>query len=136
MGVYTNKVISDTTNRIMSVELNSNGVYLVYSSSTGTQTVKTLSSTPLQTGVEYWVQLLIKNGQPSYAWVYKNDGNGASNVQPTQIATGNAETVQGTVQKSWSSSVYYGMGVWKPTSSSPNSDYQVTEFNNLLKIYN
>jgi hypothetical protein len=136
MGVYTNTIISDTANRVMSVELNSNGVFLVYSSSGGVQTVTPISSTALQTGTVYWVQLIIKSGQPSYAFVYKDNGNGEDNIQPTPIAYGTAPSVQGTVQKSWSSTVYYGMGVWKPTSSSPQSEYVVSEFNNLLKTYN
>lgn len=133
MGVYTNNNIADTANRVMSIEIDSDGFWLVWSPASGSTPNKIkLTSTLPVTGQVYYIELVVKNGEKSWAYVYKDNGSPTS--EPTAIATATLDTYSGTVLKPWTTA-YYGMGVWMPLSTQPRPDYTVSEYYNLLKSY-
>jgi hypothetical protein len=128
MGIYTSTDIGNTLNDVMTLEMDNDGFYLVRSSGSGF-TKTTISSSPPAVGTEYFLELVVRNGQPSKAWVFPN--NGSPNDPPNRIGI----VATATVQFPWTTSVFYGTGVWTTSSGDPKSDYNVKEFYNRLKSW-
>lgn len=140
MGVYTNRVISDTQNRVMTIEMNSNGFYLVMKDPNGSLMTKTISSTAPTVGQEYFLVLVIDKNSNSRAYVLEWEGSAippATGPEPTMIGNDVSDfTANMKVRHQWTTQVYYGMGVWMPSGSGPLPNYQVIEYHNLLRTYN
>ncbi|MGI0012047.1 MAG: matrixin family metalloprotease [Nitrososphaera sp.] len=128
MGIYTSTDIANVLNDVMTIEMDNDGWYLQRSSPTG-YIKKTISSTPPTVGTQYFVELVVRNGQPSKAYVFIN--NGGPNDPPFRIGSIQSETVA----FPWSTGVFYGTGVWTISSSDAKSDYSVKEFYNRLKSW-
>lgn len=127
MGAFTSTDVSNTLNRVAAIEMSSDGFWLVRSTPTGYVRSQIGIATPAANTV-YFLELIIRDDQITQGLVFKDDGS--ATVPPTAI--GKATT---TVQYSWSTSVYYGTGVWTTTSSQPKSDYTISEFHNRLLSY-
>ncbi len=120
MGIYLSGTPYDTTQRFMTVEVDSGGFKLVDSNPV---TVANIGSSSPSTGTEYFLELVAQNGLSAYAYVFqKSNGNfiGSAGLSPNF---------------GWSTSVWYGNGVWTDSSSSPASNYNVNAWYNYLKSY-
>lgn len=113
MGIYTATNPYNTSNRFMTIEVDNTGFNLVGSSSTS------IGSTTPSTGTTYVLELVAENGLPAAGYVFTSSG--------TYIGTATLSPSLG-----WSTSVYYGHGVWTDTSSNPASNYSVNAWYNYL----
>lgn len=129
MGAFTSTDVANTLNRVMAIEMSSDGFWLFRSSTSGYTRTPISTSTPT-VGQEYFLQLIVRSGGlDSKAFVFKNDG-GATDP-PSWV--GNIATA--TVQLPWTSSVYYATGDWTTSTTQPKPDYNISEYHNLLKSY-
>jgi hypothetical protein len=120
MGIYLSGNPYDTSQRFMTIEVDSGGFKLVDSNPV---TVVNIGTASPSTGTEYFVELVAQNGLSAYAYVFqKSNGNfiGSAGLSPNF---------------GWSTSVWYGNGVWTDSSSSPASNYNVNAWYNYLKSY-
>jgi hypothetical protein len=115
----------------MAIEVRSDGFFLTRSTSTGYISAPIGSAVPVA-GQTYFLELIIRDGQGdglnSVGYVFQN--NGGSNDPPTRIGAANLST-----GFSWTTPVYYGSGV-SQGSTSPLSDYTVSEYRNHKMGYN
>lgn len=128
MGAFTNTDISNTLNRFMAIEMSSDGFYLMSSSGSGYVRTQIHSSAPT-VGQEYFLELVIRDGQSSRGYVFKN--NGSATDPPDSVGS----VATNTAAMAWSTSVYYGSGVWQTSAAQPKPDYTISKYYNLLRSY-
>jgi hypothetical protein len=100
MGLFVSMGPSD---RMMTIEMRTNGFYLVKNGASST------ISTSIQSNTYYDLYLVVENGLPARAYVLRS-GNWVG-------------TAQLSLSYSWSKTVRIGNGVWTDTPSNPASDY-------------
>lgn len=117
VGIYTDKNPYDTSKRFMTIELDNNGINLVQSPSS----ITAISTTSPSTNTEYFLELVVENGLNAHGYAFQTSG--------TTWVGGAGVSLSG----SWSTSVYYGNGVWTDSSSNPASHYTVNSWYDLLQ---
>lgn len=132
-GITTSPDITLLPNRFMMMRAQSVGWQVINSDTGGTSWIVSLCSCAPVIGQQYWIQIVAYNGDKWGAEVYLNDGGGTDHRPPTRIASKEFNPTGGGLP--WTSTVYYGTGVYQGGSSSTLANWSVHEFMNRLRSW-
>lgn len=132
LGFHSGTNVADQFNRMATIELDNNGIYASYIDTGGNvKTVTIWAGTP-STTTTYFLEVVVEKGSfstPTAVYAYQDNGGGST--PPTYL--GSAEFDSGVLWNSYG--MYFGTGVWTDSTTSPLSNYQVSEYHNRLRSY-
>ena len=125
MGIHSNTDISDGSSRYATAEIDNSGIFAAWTNPVGTTSTSTISSTTPSTSSTYFLEIISQENDDTTVYAYIDDSTGTN--APTFL--GSAKFLP---SLSWSGTKYFGTGVWTDSGSNPASNYDVTEYYNLM----
>jgi hypothetical protein len=124
LGVHTDNNVANPASRFSTIDLDNDGIKAVYDDSSGNSQVIIMNNTSPNTA-DYFLEVAFENGKPTSTYAYLNNNGGGT--PPNFLGSTTFSPGSG-----WSSSVFYGTGVWTDNFLNPLSQYKVTKYINRL----
>ncbi len=134
LGIHSTNNVADSSNRMVTVELDNDGIKASYVNTGGSVTTTTIWSGSPSTSTTYFLEVVAEKSTTGLTtaavYAYQDDGGGST--APTYL--GSARFTSGINWNTYST-MHFGTGVWTDNSGNPLSNYTVSEYYNRMRSY-
>ncbi|WP_337862020.1 matrixin family metalloprotease [Nitrososphaera sp.] len=134
LGIHSGSNVADPTNRMVTIELDNDGIKASYVNTGGGVTTTTIWSGTPSTTTRYFLEVVAEQSTTGLTtaavYAYQDDGGGST--PPTYL--GSARFTSGINWNTYNT-MYFGTGVWTDNSSNPLSNYSVSEYYDRMRSY-